>query len=166
MNPNDLGDPALRSELRAQAYATLRRHDGYQEHLDDAVQECLMRAQAKLAEYDPKKATFAGWVHGIMWYVLKETGRKLGRRPPQSDDTGSWPAVETCLQPDADRGLIHKLLAKLSPANREIVTLHHLEEWSHADIAANLKISPSATRVRLCRAMAELKQLAAQEGDR
>lgn len=161
-----LGDPELREELRRQAWARLRRLPEMLDHIDDLVQECLGRAVQKWNTYDPAKATVAGWVHGIMSKVLMEAVRKQAKQPMQADDSAAWADTRAVLEPDSDRETLHTLLAKLAPNHREIVTLHHLEEWPHERIAAKLGKSSGATRVLLSRAMAELKAHAAKEGTR
>ncbi len=167
-----LGDPELHESLRKHAHVRLRRHftslsaAARADRVDDMVQECLKRGQMKLATFDPAKATFAGWMHGIMNHILMEDSRKLRKQPVQSADLAAWEDTRAKLEPDADREVLNGLLARLTPQNREIVSLHHLEGWSHEKIAAKLGVSKQVTRTRLCRALGELKLHAAKEGVR
>lgn len=161
-------DPGVVAELTSHAAARLLARRP--ELVADAVQETLKRAVARTADYDPRRGTPAGWLHGILNRVLAEQARAARRQPAQpAADPATWAALAARLDSDADevRRELGDLLAGLEPDHREIVTLHHLDELSHADIAAKLGISPAASRTRLARAMNALRGLAARkEGGR
>jgi RNA polymerase sigma factor (sigma-70 family) len=60
---------------------------------------------------------------------------------------------------------LFSVLPQLAEADRHIITLHHLDELSHEQIAAQLAITVVASRTRLARAMRELKRLAVNGGE-
>jgi DNA-directed RNA polymerase specialized sigma24 family protein len=80
--------------------------------------------------------------------VLKDTQEidALGATPP---------SIESIL-------LIEKCLAQLSPIDRQILLLHERKDFTHAQIAATLKISVPNCWFRLSRAKQKLKQLLVQ----
>jgi RNA polymerase sigma-70 factor (ECF subfamily) len=54
------------------------------------------------------------------------------------------------------RGRLRKALDSLPEAQRQVVVLKDVYDWSHAEIAESMGISVSAAKVRLHRARARL----------
>lgn len=170
-------DPQVLADLRAHAGARLlvllsdRSAGTRRDFVAEVVQIALERALARACEYSPDRGTPAGWLHGFLSRVLSEQCRIARKQPAQpAADPASWDALAARLDSaasDEARRELGELLADLTPDHRQIITLHHLDEMSHADIAAHLGISPAASRTRLARAMIELRDLAARkEGGR
>lgn len=138
--------------------------------IEDAVQETLRRALARESDYSFDRGSVLGWLHGILNNVLSEYFRSARKQPIQLSDPAVWDMLAERLDPVAAteaRRELNELLAGLEPDHREIITLHHLDEMSHADIAARLGISPAASRTRLARAMLAIRGLATRkEGSR
>jgi len=57
-----------------------------------------------------------------------------------------------------NRRMVSRALSRLSPQNRQILTLYYMGNRSSADIARYLDISPAAARQRLTRARGHLKE--------
>lgn len=130
----------------------------------DAVQEAIRKALARRADFDPDRAAPAAWLHGFLHHVLSEHCRAVRRQPVQpATDLDDWAALEDRL---ADAAGLGALLGGLTAEQREIVTLHHLDGLSHREIAVRLGISEPTSRVRLARAMNELRRVAGKEGGR
>lgn len=170
-------DPQVRAELARHAAARLlvrlrgRAGASRPDLVEEVVQETFKRAVVRAAEYCPERGTMAGWLHGILEHVVAEQCRQVRKQPAQATaDPATWEAVAVRLDPggsEKSRRELDELLAGLEPENRRIITLHHLDGLSHADIAARLGISPAASRTRLARAMNALRELAARkEGGR
>jgi len=159
----DLADPELRMRLMTHALVRLRDEAA----AEDAVQETLKRAATKWDTFDPAFRPLACWVFGILNLVLREMYRDRRRQPHQASsiphDWDQLPAREAF---SMDLEVLVSLLAKLPDPSRLIVTTYHLEELSHEQIAKKLGITPGNSRIRLARAMAELRQMAAREGSR
>jgi RNA polymerase sigma-70 factor (ECF subfamily) len=127
------------------------------------VQEASKRAWERRAEFDPNRSV-AAWLHGILELVLYEHCRTLRKQPAQpAANPAAWDALAERLANDA--GGLSELLDALPDNQRQIVTMHHLDGLSHEQIAAKLNISVGNSRIRLARAMGELKRLAAKGGD-
>lgn len=170
-------DPRIREELKTHVAARLlvllagRAGGSRPDLVEEVVQEALKRAVALADGYRPDLGTPAGWLHGILNHVLSEQCRAIRKQPAQPPaDPAAWEAVTARLDPaaaDEARHELDELLAGLEPRHREIITFHHLDEMSHADIAARLGITPVASRTRLARAMIGLRELVARkEGGR
>jgi RNA polymerase sigma-70 factor (ECF subfamily) len=170
-------DPSIRAELVAHAAARLltqladRAADFRADLVEDIVQEALTRALARAADYDTGRGTPAGWLHGILSRVLSEQCRVARKQPTQpAANPATWDALAARLElitSDETPQQLMELIDQLTPDHQQIVTLHHLDEMSHADIAARLGITLAASRTRLARAMNELRDLVARkEGGR
>lgn len=158
-----LDDPALRNKLMA--YAVLRiRH---REAAEDAVQEALARAVKRQTTFDAAAGALVTWVFGILNLVIREEWRKQKRQPIQpAAEPAAWEALAAKMDPARDPSVLAELLGQLPEPSRRIVTMHHLDGLSHQEIGDQLGISRVNSRVRLGRALDELKQLAAKEGAR
>ncbi|HVK17095.1 MAG TPA: sigma-70 family RNA polymerase sigma factor [Fimbriiglobus sp.] len=170
-----LDAPELRGELTAHALARLgiwlsdqpaaTRADAAQE----IVQETLQRAWRRRDTFDPAAGTsLAGWTHGILNHVLSEHCRALRKQPAQPPaDPAGWEDLAARMDPAEDPAEVNDLLDLLPADRRQIVTLYYLNELSHREIGERLGISEVCSRVRLARALNELRRLAAgKEGGR
>jgi RNA polymerase sigma-70 factor (ECF subfamily) len=133
----------------------------------DAVQETGRRALGLQESFDPSQASVAAWLHGILEYVLHEQCRALRKQPAQpSADPGAWDGITARLSVPDDSPELATFLGNLPDEQRRIVVMHHLEGMTHEQIGNVLGISAGNSRVRLARAMIELKRLAPKEDAR
>jgi RNA polymerase sigma-70 factor (ECF subfamily) len=131
---------------------------------EDVVQETQTRALQSYNSYKPDKASVPNWLHGILNNVLRDIARRRSRQQIQlrmeeevaDASDRARPSVQTVL----DRLTIEELLPRLSENDREVVQWRFLAELSHEEIAARLGISSGAARVRLSRAICELREVA------
>ena len=159
-----LNDPTIEPHLRDQALAIFSRLlpgqtvHSRREEANDAVQETVKRALS-LNTFNPDSGSVGGWLHGIMAKVCLEQVRKLAKRPKQpASDPAAWENLAARTSPDRDPTELTEYLGWLSPENRQLVEWH-LEELTHLEIGQKLGISPGASRVRLSRAVMELKRI-------
>lgn len=165
-----LEDPAIREELLRHALARLgvlladRPAAIRRDTANEAAQEVSRRALERLSDFDPDKATAAGWLHGILNLVLHECCRTLRKQPVQpAADPGAWDELAARMSNPDGLAELTQLLGQLPDDQRQIVTLHHLEQIPHEQIASRLGISVGNSRLRLARAMSALRDLAAEE---
>jgi RNA polymerase sigma factor (sigma-70 family) len=165
-----LEDPETRDALLAHALAILGKfliHRPSTDRLDkanEACQEAYARALQKSHEYDLARPV-RPWLHGIMNNVLAEMTRGLRRSPVQEPlDRAAWERLAVDLGSDvaevANRLDLDVYLAKLPPEHREVVELRFYDGFSHENLAARLGITIGNARVRLCRALNALKEIA------
>jgi len=159
-----LGDEAayrlLLDEL-ARAFRTavrtrLARRGRGNADIEDIVQESLLAIHLKRATWDDTRP-FAPWAQAVMSHKLTDRLRRGGatRFEPIDD------SLDTLILPEPDpdaAGDVERILARLDPAQRRLVTALSLEGRSAADVAAETGASEGAVRVALHRA---LKRLAA-----
>ena len=107
---------------------------------------------------------FKTWMYCIARNVVKDHLKK-SRRDPDSYDTADL-AEKIVAATRADEQLERKLEAKalqkaltaLSPENREVLILSRFQDLRHEEIAQVLDISVGAVKVRIHRAINQLKE--------
>lgn len=127
------------------AYAIALAHLKRRHEAEDLAQDIVMRALSRLEQCrDPAKAT--AWMAGIARNQAKNAvrARRLrdvfgGVEAPESV------SVDNPLQATQQRELLQGL-STLSPLQREVLLLHDLEGWSHAEIANHLRLSEANSR--------------------
>jgi RNA polymerase sigma-70 factor (ECF subfamily) len=138
-------------------HATCRRLAGQGPDAEDLAHDALVEAFVKLGQLrDPQR--FGGWLKTLtlnvfrMWYrrqrmVTVEAAEDLAG-PDDADD--SWV-----------RGMVSRVLPRLTAPHRIVLALHYLEELSYEDMAALLDLPVGTVMSRLHRARLRLKELAA-----
>lgn len=146
----------------------------------DVIQEAFLTAVSRLDEYIANPAmSFYPWLrfltrqHAIA--VHRHHFHSQKRDPSREASTGD-PRVETLMaqlseevrSPQSevitaeDRDRIRELLNQLTPHDREILTLVHLQQLSVVEAAVRLDLAPETARKRHFRAMKRLKHIADQ----
>jgi RNA polymerase sigma-70 factor (ECF subfamily) len=166
-----LADPKIQDGLLNHALAILGRrlaHRAVAARMDkakEARQETCVRALQSNHNHDPTRPV-RPWLHGIMNHVLSEIiGPPDGGCVQPPADPTIWQRL--VVKPERDGVVIVTIqtdvavyLARLPPEHRDILQLRFYDDLSHEDIAARLGISNGNARVRLCRALIELKTIA------
>ena len=155
------------------AFADLVRH--YQDHsvayarsivgdhhlAEDAAQEAFVEAHRHLASLR-NPAAFASWFRAIVFkHCDRMTRRK--RHPSVHLDAAvqipsSEPSPHDLMESQDVRAAIRTALARLSPAEREVVLLYYAGDHSHLAIAEFLDVTANAVKTRLYSARKKLKK--------
>jgi RNA polymerase sigma-70 factor, ECF subfamily len=184
-NPASAGDPDAADVRAAQAgsagawEALVERHHGAttallwrfareRADLEDLVQETFLRMVRHLPSWRPEQP-FGHWLRRIAVNVGRDYcrrqavrrrwfGRPLEADPergaatePEAPDRAPDPAARAA----ADE--IKHLLSRLPPDDRALLTLHYLEGWPLAEIAADFGWTLTATKLRAMRARARFR---------
>lgn len=141
--------------------------------LDDLVQETFLRMVRALPSWRAEQP-FAHWLLRTATNVGRDYFRKQSVRrrwtadAPLEDPNGSPlpEATDPAANPSARAAAneIKELLALLSPDDRTVLTLHHLEGWDMAEIAAQFSWTVTATKLRAWRARRHLRALLERKG--
>jgi RNA polymerase sigma-70 factor (ECF subfamily) len=147
----------------------------------DVVQETLLDAAQSLSDYlRDRPLPFYPWLRQLAWQrlerlhrdhiqrfrrsILREQGQGLLLQHASADAladvleaSGTSPSVH--LVRKEMRRRVQEALERLSPNDRELLVMRHLEEMSAAEIGAVLGISAGAVRTRHVRALARLRSL-------
>ena len=127
---------------------------------EDAVQDALIRAYERLPQCrDPEK--FAGW----FFLILRNrcfAERRRDRRSNGLDQVGEMAASEgshASLERKEQARSLEQALLQLTPEQREVFVLKHVEELSYDEIAARVGTGVAALKMRMHRAYDRLREL-------
>ena len=136
-----------------------------QEQLEDVVQQVYMAVWPRLVHY-AGSAALESWVYGFCRNCLRSEARRrvplrrglslLGEaeeREQASAEDGPFQALERAEIAD----LVLAELDRLSPDEREVVQLRHLDGQSFEQIARQQDVPPSTVKDRCYRALMKLK---------
>ncbi len=142
------GEELVRRHLRA-AYAVALAVLRHPSDAEDVAQEALVHALERIDDCrEPER--FAGWLVRIVRNRALDAALRLRSRGAGADVAE---AAEVGVPGDAERSALRsRLLAaleRLAPVPREVVLLHDLEGWTHAEIGAALEISEVMSRQHL-----------------
>ena len=127
---------------------------------EDAVQDALVRAFEQLAQCrEPEK--FAGWFFLILRNRCFAEKRRQGRggRPLEEEDAriASAARADQVLEAAEQRRALIKALGHLTPEQREVFVLKHIEEKSYDEIAELTQSSVASLKMRMHRAYDRLR---------
>lgn len=156
-------------KYQPKVFATARRYARRESEVEDIVQEVFIKAFQKLASYR-QEAPFEHWLMRMAVRTCYDYLRahQRNRETPMSEMTvqdSDW-LEQFVAAPgrdhqaaDAARLIIEKVLGRLSPAARLVITLLEIEDRSVKEIAALTGWSVSLVKVRAFRARAEMRRL-------
>lgn len=128
---------------------------------EDAAQEAFVAAYAHLEQLQTPEA-FGGWLRGI---VRHQCGRVLRRQrfdlvplTTAGDVAAAAPGPEEQSERRDQAREIGQAIAALPQAQREVVTLFYIKDYSQAEVAAFLDLPVSVVNNRLHAARKQLKR--------
>ena len=153
-------------------FATARRYARRESEVEDIAQEVWLKAFQKLASFRGE-APFEHWLMRLTVRTCYDFLRSHQRNKELnfselSDPEVNWlerfvsqdePGTEHA---DAARQLVERILEKLSPSGRLIITLLEIEDRSVKEISALTGWSVPLVKVRAFRARAEMKKVLAK----
>jgi len=104
-------------------------------------------------------------MYAIARNVLKDQGKrkKLAMVSSSVEDMADWIPGSTNIEEQLDRKQaaqgLQRAMGRLSEDEREILSLSRFQELKHQEIAQILNISEGAVKVRVHRAMCQLKEI-------
>lgn len=155
---------ALLGELGRVIETYLRVRFGNLQALEDCVQECLMAVHLARNTYDPRRP-FRPWLFTIVRHKaideLRECATWALLKSEDVDD-----AVSSAHDPERLLRTLDgvRMLERLSPDHREMITLAKYGGYTTAEAAAWLGISESAAKARLQRALGAIRKALEEEG--
>lgn len=153
---------ALVREHGNEVYTLARRLVGDPHLAADVSQETLIRAWRALPSFRGD-AAFSTWLHRITVNTAWTHKRRSRKHAAVSlDEVADVAAPYSADDPEVSgellelRGRLNGALRTLPEAQRQVVVLKDVYDWSHAEIAEAMGISVTAAKVRLHRARARL----------
>ncbi len=125
---------------------------------EDIAQDSFLRAFERLGTCrEPER--FAGWLLQIVRNQARNALASRKLRDVSEHESAQEPLVEHSL-PDSSvhRMQLLRALDSLTVTRREVVLLHELDGWTHAEIAETLQISELMSRQHLFLARRELRE--------
>jgi len=153
-------------------FATARRYARRESEVDDIVQEVWLKAFQKLKSYRGE-APFEHWLMRLAVRTCYDflRGHQRNRETsfsdlsePEEDWLDRFVTQPSAAPEDADaaRLLVERLLTRLSPPARLIITLLEIEERSIKEISRLTGWSVPLVKVRAFRARAEMRKILAK----
>ena len=127
---------------------------------EDAVQEAFIRSYEQLAQCR-EPDNFAGW----FFLILRNRCLAVERQAKGTvylETVGELPAAERAdrgAEAAGERDALERALMQLTPEQREVFVLRHVEEWSYEEIAQRTGISVAALKMRMHRSYERLREL-------
>jgi RNA polymerase sigma-70 factor (ECF subfamily) len=163
-----------RFEVIVQRYQTrlfgfVRRHARDEHEVEDIVQEILVKAFQKLASFRGD-SPFENWLmrmatNTCIDYLRKHRGNREFNLTALTDEETEWLerfAVAPENSPDdanAARQLIHRVLEKLSPEDRMVITMMEIEDRPAKEVSRLTGWSVALVKVRAFRARAQMRNI-------
>lgn len=129
---------------------------GNREAAEDLVQETLERACRRWRTIAAKDAPEA-YMRRIMMNLANDRWRRFRRVVPQHDTGDDRPAPGDEYGRIDSRDQLVRVLQRLPMGMRTVVVLRYFHDLSDAEIAEDLRISPSAVRSQLTRGLEKLR---------
>jgi len=156
-------DALVRRHYRA-AFSIALAQTGSRADAEDACHDAFIRAAERLAECRDRER-FAFWLGSIVRNLARNlVTRGILRRAtpiqPQTVAARDDPAKDAEIA--ELRGRLEAALGVLTTTQREVVLLHDLDGWTHADIAAAIGTSEGMSRQHLFHALRRLREALGQ----
>lgn len=131
---------------------------------EDLVQTVFYR-MLKYRHTFTGEGSFRSWMYHLARNVLTDAAQKA-RRSAHHDDVSAYAEriggglqADEALLNEQELALLETALAKLSAEHREVLVLSRYQELKYEEIGRVLGISEGAVKVRVHRAMNELKKI-------
>ncbi|MDA1273692.1 MAG: sigma-70 family RNA polymerase sigma factor [Verrucomicrobia bacterium] len=159
----------LIQKYQPRVFASARRYARRESEVEDIVQEVFIKAFQKLASFR-REAPFEHWLMRLAVRTCYDYLRshQRNRETPFADITlqeTDW-LDQFIASPTRDneavnaaRAIVEKVMSKLSPAARLVITLLEIEERSVKEIAELTGWSVSLVKVRAFRARSEMRRI-------
>jgi len=137
--------------------------------VEDVVQNVFMSVHRARHTYRPDRP-FRPWINAIARNAVVDFIRERGQRGRRevSLDQGGFPEPAAELEPRDETRLdpaLQRALERLPAAQREAVTLLHLDALSVAEAAVRAGVSKTALKVRAHRGYRALRALLEEDGE-
>jgi RNA polymerase sigma-70 factor (ECF subfamily) len=124
---------------------------------DDITQEVFLRVWLHARTFRGR-SMFRTWLYRLTFNASIDQRQRNARwqTPPPIDPAGVSTVPDEC---GSRHAILEAALSRLAPAHRAVLVLSRFHDLGYDEIARIVDCSPGAARVRLHRAMNELRQL-------
>ena len=128
--------------------------------VEDVVQETMLQALRSQHSFG-QKSSLLTWTYVILSRVAGAANQKR-RRQVTADDLSrvpdALPPVDRSMIADEEARVVTDAIRQLPQRQREMVTLHFLEDLSYAQVAAALDVSIGTVKATIFAAKASLRE--------
>jgi RNA polymerase sigma-70 factor, ECF subfamily len=132
---------------------------------DDVCQDAFVAAMERIDDCrEPDR--FGGWLLQIVRNRARNhlRQRELRRGEPLDEEAAfGGPSPASTLERNELRRRLEAALGQLTEAQREVVLLHDLEGWKHAEIGERLELPAGTVRSHLHQARRRLREILTRE---
>jgi RNA polymerase sigma factor (sigma-70 family) len=160
------GDASALDQLfrrhHARVHALCTRLSGDSMSADDLVQDTFLRVLRHARRFEAR-SSFSTWLYRIARNVCQDHWKRGERDQRKVQIAAREHDIESGMNSEqADVQLLERGLARLPVVLREVLVLARLHDLPMAEVAAVVGCSEGAARVRLHRAMSELRRILLQ----
>lgn len=159
----------LFAQQRSNMYDTSLRILGSEQDAQDAIGDAFLKITENIKHIQklPCHKTVPYCViivKSCCMTILRRRKKVLPMEPEQEEQIADdCLTIEEAYFKGEDAALVTSLMAKLSPADRQQLRLHYMEDLSYREMAELLNISEATVRKREQRALQRLRKLYAEE---
>lgn len=125
----------------------------------ELVQDAFVRAWERLDTFRGD-AAFSTWLHRLTVNVVLMDRRTAARRAEEAlDETADPPNTASRAESAGLRVDLERAIAALPPGARQVLVLHDLEGYEHAEIARLMGIAEGTSKAHLFRARQRLREV-------
>lgn len=146
-------EPLIR---RVYSYTAYRLGDG--PDAEDATGETFARAVRYQKSFDARSGSAQAWLLGIARRVVDDHLSQTQHSAPGFEDGVASLRVEDVADAAVERLFLRAALARLSPADRELLAMRYGADLAVKDIAAIMGVRTNSVDVALHRALARLRE--------
>jgi RNA polymerase sigma-70 factor, ECF subfamily len=155
-----LGELYNRFALRAYRTAFAVCHD--RDCAQDAVQDAFVSMWASRATYEPARGSVVGWAmtivrHRAIYLARRRSAAVLDEGVARLDDQPAQDDVLTDFVARVETEQLTELLARLPPAQRQVIRLGFFEGLTHEEIAHRLALPPGTVKGRMRLGLTKLR---------
>lgn len=153
----------LYDRFAARAYRTAFSVCHDRDCAQDAVQDAFVSMWSARATYKPGRGSVVGWAMSIVRHRAIYLARRRSASAGVDDEAGlleNRPAqddVPTDFAARDETEQLAELLARLPPAQQEVIRLGFFEGLSHQEIAARLALPPGTVKGRMRLGLTKLR---------
>ena len=130
----------------------------------DAVQDAFVAMWSSKATYAPARGPVAAWAMSIVRHraIYLSRRRALAMRLSENTELSHQPAIDDVVSDVHTRealARVMEVLAKLPPAQQEVIRLGFFDGFSHGEIARRLALPPGTVKGRMRLGLTKLRRL-------
>lgn len=148
-------------------YAIALRITGDVQSAEECTQDAFLAAWRTAASFDPSRARPSTWICAIARNRALDAARAQTRRPTPQDavePNGFEPDTADLVQAADEAVRVAEAMAKLPPAQLEVLQLAYFDELSQTQISERLRVPLGTVKSRMRLAVDRLRSVAADLG--